>query len=477
MGLKKIRLNNYKKIIFISFVGAIIIFFLFTFFLNWLNLHKNLKTFNNSHYLFYIDKFFLEFSDGDLNLGFTFEINHVNPVAVGKGIWFTFVSSIQYVTNVFADILLNVLQNTIFLLFDGSVVYQSLNINYETYLKYLIISFFISFSIYLFLRFVFLTKNKNKIKNVSFLILNSTLLIVMIPMIFQLLFLFTRYLLEHVFNLDWDLLNIYDLINSASNNILTDNIFSNGIINLPEITFLIPPGISVSISGSFSKINWKLNSIETIQLFLTIFITWFIIYLCLKFCFRLALRIIEIFFFGFLAFPIVVAQSSKNGGENVIIWMSSLIKKILIPFLMLFIYIISITLTKQIINQDFNLGVYLPFDKEGFEELFSLLLLIFPFILIENFSKKWSYKMLKSEKKKINVELDEILDSKKLNLKILNNLNSYNNNLNSYNERNKILNSNNNISKLSSTKINNNSLEKKEKTINSTIDKIKNRKN
>ncbi len=472
--MKNISLRNYKKILKIAFVGAIFGLVLFLFIDSISEISNQYKRFSMPN-----GKDILLNYDGNLNskldnIGIEIEVDFVDPDMVGKGIWNQLVESIRMTTNAFATIFLDTLQNLIFILFDGSIVYDTLNITYETYLTYILIIFFIALILFVGTRL--LTRNGGKrTKNLSMNIFGSLMLIIMFPLFFQISFLITRYLLEHVFNLDWNSLNIHNMIDNASNGALSDKLKPFNIIVPIEFEFFTPVPTHVVLNLRIYGSLFNDNDLNMVILFTTIFITWFIIYLFVKFVFRLMLRIVDVIIYGFIAYPIVIASSVEDDGMRMRVWMSNLIKKIFMPFLMIVMYIIMIISTNEIIDViDFG-GIDLPYDKNNaFESIFKLFLIIFPFIVLEIFSKRWVYQITRAEKQNINVELSEIIgnnsksiksfDSQPLvNNKVVNNDNNQNTNNNRVNVGVNITNNNSNMQ-------NNN-----KNNLNSTIKKVKER--
>ncbi len=411
------------------------------------------------------------------------EINIVSPEQYGDAVWISFLEAIQNTTQAFGSIFLNTLQNIIFILFDGSIIYDSLNITYENYLMYILIIFISSLIILLFLRFLLVSKNRKK-SRIAINIFSSILIVAMTPLFFQGLFLTTRYLLEHVFNLDWASLNIYEMINDASNNILDKNF--GRTIKLPpvEVSVYIPEIFTtITFTLSLQYFGWFSNDLNLVILISTIIITWIIIYLFLKFCFRMGLRIVDIIIYGFILYPIVISSSFDDNGTKMSEWIKNLLKKIFNPFMSLTMYIVMLILINEVIGSFTFSGIDLPYDEKGFTDILNLLLVVFPFLILEVFSKRWSFEITKSNNTS-SMKISNIIgdgnktvrqyNSSDLNTTTSNispiNLNSTSTNNSSSNNFNMNLSTNqNNRTQLMSTSDRKNSL-------NETLDKINQRK-
>ncbi|NQX83115.1 MAG: hypothetical protein HRS50_00150 [Mycoplasmataceae bacterium] len=368
-------------------------------------------------------------------------------VEYGQAVIYGIFTSIFYVTLTVGSLFIGVAQDIIMLLFDGSFIYESMEITYKEYLSYLSIIFLSVSTLYLFLRF-FKMGVKNKKENKLFIsIFNSFILIILIPIAIQMIFLTTQYSIEYILGKDMSGLSIIEIIKSFT------------LINLNGDFF-------ESIFNDFSK-SGIINLLYAIEY---IVVVWIVFYSLIYFVILLGVRFYQLFIIGVVVFPFVAASSFEDGGVKLEDWTKSLFRKAFYPIIILVFYLSGLVITSIIIESinDWNLILDYAPNEKIFKSFFQSISIVSVFILLKLMCSNLGN--FKKDKFEIKNELIELTGNNGKNIQTNINFDKQNNYSFSKGvplQENKI-----NINK-NEMKLRENN-DKKYSSVNETLEKVKN---
>lgn len=255
-------------------------------------------------------------------------------------------------------LIINFLQEAIFQLFSGKIIWSSLHISYKEYLAY-ISSIFLVLMIIFTLGMIWnkLMNRKNKNQNTFFIFVKSILIFILAPLVLQILFLSTSLVMEWIVG-DANLINLFDFIFNTTIKMIisTDNIVENFAI----LIFFGAASIWVAI-------------------------------ILVKFTFTLSMRIFELIIYGLIGIPFVAAANMEDGGERYQLWKGIMLTKILSPFFCLLGYIIALTIIPVIVSGLKDVDIHTHYiSSDLFVIGITLVLSISAFSVITSMMTKWS---------------------------------------------------------------------------------------